>query len=326
MWSGNWDTSIELIPGSSPLLESFSSSLWLEIDLGALTLESTSQFSESGFASQGFAVELRTGLLKKFHLDVQFRPAPPEFTAFSFDTRVAVPASLTGIPMEIELNWAYHYGKWNAEAEMSADLAVCRVRIDTYFGFSDSCTLLFESAHIDLSGLTFECLEVDAYLKMSCDEGFESLEVATCYSPDDSLLSWFTEVELGTDDLYIELTPSLNLWTDQLSLGLDVTAGSGTGAMIEGLRIESLHASCSLGSSTLRLSHSLESGKTSLSLRVPPLLSCSATFRNPGGLFSLHDVRAALALIVGGRVSVDLGLAWRAPSETELTVSVDVPF
>ena len=325
-WSGNWDTSITLAPGSTPLLEGFSSSLWLGIDLGALTLESTSQLSESGFTSQGFAADLRTGLLKKMHLSAQFRPAPPELTAFTFETKVAVPASLTGIPMEIELKWLYHYGKWNAEAELSTDLAVCHVRIDTYFGFSDTCSLSYESTHVDLSGLALGCLELDAYLKMSCDEGFESLEISAAYSPDASLLSWFADVELNTDDLYIEISPSLNLWLDHVTLELDVTAGAGTGPVIDGLRIESLHVNCRLGSAALRLSHSLESDKTSLSLHAPPLLSCSATFGDPGGLFSLHDVRTELSLMLGGLVSVNMDLKWRASSETELTVSVDVPF
>jgi len=325
-WSGNWDTSIELAPGSASLLEGFSSSVWLGIELGVLTLESTSQFSESGFTSQGFTAELRSGFLKKMHLNVQFRPSPPRFAAFAFDTRLAAPASLTGIPMEIELKWAHHSGKWTAEAELSANLAVCHVRIDTYYKSSDACSLVYESTHIDLSGLAFECLELDAYLKMSYDEGFESLEISASYSPDDSLLSWFADVELNTENLYIEISPSLNLWMDRVSLELDVTTGAGTGPTIEGLRIESLHASCRLGSTALRLSHSLESGKTSLSLRVPSLLSCSATFGDPGGLFSLHDVRAELGLTVGGRVSVDVELTWRAPAQTKLTVSMDVPF
>jgi hypothetical protein len=325
MWSGNWDTSITLALDSTPVFEGFSSSLWLGIELGALMLESTSQFSESGYTDQGFAAELRTDLLRKAHLSVQFRPVPPQFTSFTADTRVAVPATWTGIPLEIELKWLYHYGKWEAETELSADLAVCHVRIDTYYGFSDACSPSYESMHVDLSGLTFGCLELDAYLRISCDEGFESFEVSTSYSPDDSLLSWSADVELDTGDLYIEISPSLNLWADHVTVKLNVATGAGKGPVIDGLRIESLHTSCRLESTTLRFSHDLRSGNTSVSLHAPSL-GCSATFRHPGGLFSLHDVRIELGSILVGVVSVDVGFAWGETTGTELSVSVDVPF
>ncbi|MFC2108131.1 hypothetical protein ACFLS5_01565 [Candidatus Bipolaricaulota bacterium] len=324
-WSGNWDTSVTLAPDSTPVFEGFSSSLWLGIGLGALTLESTSQFSESGFTSQGFAAELRTDLLKKVHLSVQFRPVPPQFTSFTSDMRVVLPDSWTGIPLEIELKWLYHYGKWELETELSADLAACHVRIDTYYKSSDACSLVYESTHIDLSGLTFGCLELDAYLKISGDDGFESLEVSASYSPDDSLLSWSADVELDVDDLYIEVSPSLNVWADYVTLELDVDTAAGTGPVIHGLRIESLHANCRLQSTTLRLSHSLESGKTSLSLHTPAV-SCSATFKHLGGLFSLHDVRIEAGTILAEVVSIDVSFTWGVTTGTELSASVDVSF